>query len=74
MTRAPLAQVLERHASELMHLPGVIGVGEGESEGQPAIVVFVEQRTTEIAARLPKQIEGYAVVLRETGEVKAQPR
>jgi hypothetical protein len=70
----PLAEVLARHTPGLLAVPGVNGTGEGAEAGAPVLVVFVERRTAELAARLPRQIEGYPVVLRETGVVRPYPR
>ena len=44
VTRPPIREVLARHTDELMSLPSVIGTGEGEDGGEPAIVVFVTRR------------------------------
>jgi hypothetical protein len=74
MPLPPLAEVLARHTPELLAVPGVNGTGEGAEEGAPVLVVFVECRTAALAARVPAQIEGYRVVLRETGVVRPHPR
>ena len=74
MEREPLATVLERHTQELLAIPGVLGTGEGSEEGEPVFVVFVERRTSALEARLPRKLDGYRVVLRETGAVTAPPR
>ena len=71
--RAEIAAVLRRHTPDLISVPGVIGTGEGRSHGRPVIVVFVVRRTPEISQRLPAEIEGYVVEIRESGEVTAPP-
>ncbi|MBI5710706.1 MAG: hypothetical protein HZC42_10445 [Candidatus Eisenbacteria bacterium] len=71
MTRRPIGQVLLAHTGELMAIPGVVGTGEGTSAGRPALVVLVERRTPAIVARIPREIEGYPVEVRETGKVRA---
>lgn len=69
-----IAEVLRDHTEEVMRIPGVIGTGEGSEGGERVFVVFVEQRTPELDAKLPKQIGGYTVVVRVTGNVSAPPR
>jgi len=70
----PIAEVLRDHTEEVMRIPGVIGTGEGSEGGERVFVVFVKQRTPELDAKLPRQIGGYTVVVRVTGEVSAPPR
>jgi hypothetical protein len=54
-----------------MRIPGVVGTGEGARGGAPVILVLVDRVTPEIRAALPARIEGYAVEIRATGQVKA---
>lgn len=72
--RADLASVLARHTPRLMDIPGVTGTGEGRRDGRPVIVIFVARRSVELARRLPAELEGYPVEMRESGEVTAPPR
>jgi hypothetical protein len=73
MPAAPLAEVLTRHTPELLAIPGVNGTGEGLENGVPVLVVFVERKTAALEARLPKQMEGHPVVVREIGVVRPYP-
>ncbi len=70
ITRRPLAAVLKEHTAGLMAIPGVVGTGEGREGGQPAFLVLVARDTPELRAGLPREIEGYPVVIRVTGEVR----
>jgi hypothetical protein len=67
-TPAPRAieEVLQANRSVLMGTPGVVGVGIGQAGGGPCIKVFVES-TSDLAAKLPSTLEGYAVVVEVTG-------
>ncbi len=63
--------VLEKHVPKLMRIPGVVGVGRGESNGQPCIRVFVVARTPDVLSRIPPDIEGYEVSVQNSGELNA---
>lgn len=67
-----ITEVINAHQAEVMRIPGVIGTGEGSENGERVFVVFVNQRTPELA-KLPHQIGGYNVVVRVTGDVSAPP-
>ena len=54
-----------------MSLPGVVGTAEGEDSGQACIRVFVVRETPDLLNELPTAIEGYPVVVQDTGEFKA---
>lgn len=69
-----IAEVLRRHTDSLMKVPGVVGVGQGERNGAPTIHVMVVKLSDSLRRALPDSIEGYAVDVVETGEIRAQPR
>lgn len=69
--RPPIQQVLERHTDSLLSVPAVVGVAQGESGGRPVIQILVVHRTPELEARLPRTLDGYPVVIVETGEIRA---
>jgi hypothetical protein len=55
-----------------MHtIAGVVGVAIGAVDGQPVIKLLVVQKTPELEQKIPKMVEGYPVVLEETGEIRA---
>lgn len=68
-----IADVLKRHADSLMAISGVVGVGRGEKNGAPTVYIMVERLTDSLRRALPDSIEGYAVDVNVTGELKAQP-
>jgi hypothetical protein len=70
--QSPIQQVLERHTDSLLEVPAVVGVAQGESGGRPVIQVLVAHRTPELEARLPRTLDGYPVVIVETGEIRAR--
>lgn len=64
-------QVREKHETELMATPGVVGVAIGEQDGKPCITVLVEGAASN-AATVPRSLGGYPVVVQETGPIQAQ--
>jgi hypothetical protein len=72
MVARPIVEVLKDHARDLMSIPGVLGAGQGLCEGKPCIKVFVIKKTPELVQKIPDTLDGYPVVIEETGEVKAR--
>ncbi len=64
--------MLQAHGERLMGISGVVGTGEGRTDGEPCIRVFVTERSAEILLQIPSQIEGYEVDVVETGEFRAR--
>lgn len=65
-----ISDVLHKHTPTWMKIHGVVGTGEGESDGRPCILLFVVKKSNEITQKIPDVVEGYPVVIHETGEVK----
>jgi len=55
-----------------MRLDGVVGVYEGvrESDQMPCLKVMVVKKTPELRRQIPPSVEGYAVELEESGEIR----
>src|SRR5205814_1331323 len=68
----PIAEVFAAHSDSLMRLPGVVGVGIGRCGDAPCIKVMAAHSSSELIARLPKRLEGYAVELQVTGPITAR--
>ena len=66
--RQAVEDVLTEHGDRLLALTGVVGVGSGEREGAPVIIVLAEREEIE---DLPASIGGYDVVVEVTGEFRA---
>ena len=71
MSNVKIREVLKRHTDELMAVPGVVGIAEGESHGKPCIRVFVVDSHSEALKHLPENIEGYLLNIEESGEFRA---
>lgn len=66
----PVAAIIAERAPEWMALPGVVGVYESLTDaGAPCLKVMVKEATPELRVAIPESVEGYPVVLRETGPV-----
>lgn len=72
MPDSPIEQVLAAHTDALMALPGVVGTGQGMRDSEPCIRVYVSSSSSELLARIPSSLEGYAVAVVETGEFQAR--
>jgi hypothetical protein len=53
-----------------MAVPGVVGTAQGLCEGKPCIKVFVARTTPDLLKAIPASLEGYPVVVEETGELR----
>ena len=73
MPAKPIQQVLSQHTDELMSIPGVIGTAQGLRDNKPYIMVLVIKKTPELNQKIPNVLEGYPVVVEETGEIRALP-
>jgi len=63
-----------RHEASLLSVPGVIGVGIGQSErlpSQAAIEVYVKEPAGVMRSQLPSSVDGVEVKIVETGEIHA---
>ncbi len=68
-----IREVKRRHSAELLRLPGVCGVGVAKgASGDLVIAVHLDTDDPQVAARLPKEIEGYAVETIHSGPFHKQ--
>ncbi len=63
--------VLRENNPELLSLPGVVGTAESLCSGRPCIKIYVTRKTSDVVRTIPKVLEGYPVMIEETGEIKA---
>ena len=71
MSAKTIEEVLKEHTDEWMSIPGVVGMGIGELKEKPCIKVFVVKKTEELNEKIPSQVDGYPVIIEETGEIRA---
>ena len=70
--RKNINEVLSAHQEELMRIPGVVGVyvGLAQDEKTECIRVMLKEADASAEKRIPKKLEGYAVVTEITGEIR----
>jgi len=74
MPARPVAQVIAAHADTIMAVPGVVGLYESRTaEDVPCIKILVVRLDDTLRARLPSTLEGYPVLIEESGEIRAMP-
>jgi hypothetical protein len=71
ITEKTIETVLNQHTDRLMSLPGVVGTAIGECEGKPCVQVLVLKNTPDLSRSIPPSLEGFPVVIVETGEIRA---
>ena len=76
MSKRDINDVLRDHDDELLAIPGVAGVYVGllEDEKTLCLKVMVERKTPELTAKIPQTLEGYRVVVEETGVIRPMPK
>ena len=68
----PINLVIAEHAPRLMQLPGVVAVAEGAlPNGRPCVRIWLTGLDEAARARFPKTLEGYDVLLEESGPIRA---
>ena len=72
MQEMTIEEALREHTDRLMSLLGVVGTGQGLCDGQPCIKIFITKKTPVLLRQIPAEIEGYAVAVEETGEIRAR--
>lgn len=66
-----IEEVLKKHTPELMSIPGVVGTAQGKKNGKDCVLVLVIKKTPEITKKIPSSLEGFPVVIQETGEIRS---
>ena len=71
MPEQTIEQVQEKHTDEWMAIPGVQGTAIGMSDGKPCILILSSVKPETLQDKIPSQVEGYPVIIRETGAFRA---
>lgn len=71
MSKPSIKEVIQQHSSEILSIPGVVGIYEGETKaGNPCIKIMTEKESQEIEDKIPKSLNGYPVIIEVTGKIK----
>lgn len=74
MAATTVEEALKNNADRLMSIPGVVGAAVGECGGKPCIRVLVDRKTAELMKKIPSMLEGFPVVVEETGPIGPMDR
>ena len=68
-----IKQVKAEHEQRLLAIPGVVSIGVGlGQDGNPAIIVGLEEDDPAISEQIPTELDGHAVIIRQVGTMEAQ--
>ncbi len=72
MPQRDINAVLKDHDKELLAIPGVVGVYVGllPDDKTPCLKVMVVKETEDLKRSIPKSIEGYPVLIEESGVIR----
>ncbi len=75
MIRRRIGEVFKDHEDQLMAVPGVVGVSVGllPDKKTECLKVMVIKETEKIKKRVPASLEGYPVIIEETGIIRTLP-
>ena len=72
MSAMKIEEVLKKYTDNLMSISGVVGTGQSLCDGKSCIKVFVVKKTPELEGKIPENLEGYPVKIKETGGFQAK--
>jgi len=70
-SQKPIAQVIQEHRTSMLSIPGILGIGQGGSPDTPHITLYVRAQILANLNSIPSILEGYPVVIQETGDIEA---
>lgn len=71
MSEKTIEQVLEERTDQWMAIPGVEGTAIGLFKDQPCIMVLSSVAPRQLRSKIPETLNGYQVVIRQTGTFRA---
>lgn len=66
-----IEQVLQDNTDQWMAIPGVEGTAIGLFKGKPCIRIFTSLKPRQLKDKIPSTVEGYPVIIEETGSFHA---
>lgn len=74
MPEKTIDQVRKEHTDEWMTIPGVEGVAISICDDNPCILILSSVKPQKLQDKIPNTIEGYPVIIKETGTFRALDR
>lgn len=71
MPARTIEQVLKENTDAWMAIDGVEGTAIGLYKGKPCIKIFTSVKAQELRDKIPPAIEGYPVIIEQTGVFRA---
>jgi hypothetical protein len=71
MPAKSIEQVLKENTDPWMGIDGVEGTATGLHKGKPCIKIFTSVKAQELRGKIPSAVDGYPVIIEETGEFRA---
>ncbi len=71
MPARTIEQVLKENSDAWMAIDGVEGTAIGLYRGKPCIKIFTSVEAQELRGRIPPAVEGYPVIIEQTGVFRA---
>jgi hypothetical protein len=71
MPARSIEQVLKENTDAWMAVDGVEGTAIGLYKGKPCIKIFASVEAQELRDKIPSAVDGYPVIIEETGEFRA---
>ncbi len=68
-----IQEIKKQNEARFLNLPNVVSVGIGlDPNGNQAIIVGLDRPNPETEAKIPAKVEGYPVMVKTVGTLKAQ--
>ena len=74
MPEKTIEQVLQDNTDSWMSIPGVNGTAIGLFEGKPCIRIFTSLEPQQLQDKIKSTVEGYPVIIEETGSFNARDK
>jgi len=66
-----IEQVLEERTDQWMAIPGIEGTAIGLFKDQPCIMILSSVAPQQLRSKIPETLNGYQVVIQQTGTFRA---
>lgn len=70
MKSQTIADVKKKYQKKIMSIRGVVGIGIAADNGDEVIKVMVVKHSKSIEKNVPKTLDGYRVLIAETGIIR----